>query len=157
MIRLSVPGLPPSINDFYFTFKKGKATIRAISKDGRAYKKLTLAHLAQEYPAELATIRKDMPYLIVVKLFFKALHNKSWPETAKTRYKRLDGTNRIKVFEDVLADASGIDDSQNLTFIVEKRECDTEKPHTEVWMWNTEEEESPFDEVLYELEQLQPH
>lgn len=154
MIRLSVPGLPPSINHFYMTFKKGGKTIRAITKEGRAYKKLTLAHLTQEYPTEFAMIKKDMPYLIVVKLFFKTIFNRSWPETAKTRYKRLDGTNRIKVFEDVLADASGIDDSQNLTFIIEKCDGGGDEPHTEVWMWNTEEEESPFDEALYGIEQL---
>lgn len=150
MIRFCLPGLPISINAFYMTIKKGKRTIRAITKEGRAYKKESVAHLVRRYPSELAKMEKDQPYLVVARLHFKSILNKSWPETAKTRYKKLDGTNRVKVLEDVISEATGVDDAQNLTFIVEKCQTDEEE-RTEVWLWNTEKEESPFDEVLHDL------
>ena len=148
-VKLSLPGLPPSSNNAYFNLPKGG---RALTKEGKKYKNETQTHLAQKYPKELQYFVNNMPYLIVFRLTFESLQNKRWgavKNAAESRYKKTDVTNRIKLLEDVLKDVTGVDDSNTLTFIVQKVEGPSEK--TEIFAWATQREESPFDELLHRL------
>lgn len=151
MIHLQLPGLPPSINNLYHDQPvhvggKGrfKKTIvkRVLTDEGRAFKANTLAHLVKRYQAQLMFFKKNVPYCVYYRFITPELLNKTWPKTAENRYKRFDASNLVKVLEDVLVDACGIDDSNFLSVISEKRKGPVEETH--IWVWNLEEEGCPF-------------
>lgn len=135
MIYFCIPSLPPSTNHAYFNLPGGG---RTLTTKGKKYKRETAAYLSQGYPKDLATLKPNMPYLLKVRFWFSDLENKTWPNSAKTRYKRIDASNRLKLLEDVISEVAGIDDSQNLTVVIEKRQAKEEC--TEIWMWDFENE-----------------
>jgi len=139
MVSLSLPSIPPSINHFYGTGRGGK---RFVTEAGQAYINEAKVHLARNFPQQLAAIKVDKPYLVYFRVYFDTLFNQGWPTKAKTRYKTNDASNRIKVLEDVLKKVAGIDDTQNLIVVIEKR---MGRPLTEIFMWSLEEEATPFD------------
>jgi hypothetical protein len=148
VIRLEVPWIPPSSNNAYFNLPRGG---RSLTKDGTEFLTRTKAHLVRAYPTEMKLFKKDRPYLLVFRFHFEELENKGFVTgKAKTRYKIFDGGNRTKLLEDALKDAGGIDDSQTVTSIWQKVKGTPEK--TLIWAWGVEEEETPFDEVLWKLQ-----
>ena len=95
--------------------------------------------------------KKDKPYTLLFRFHFEEIENKGFTSgKAKSRYKVFDGGNRTKLVEDALKDAGGIDDSQTLTSIWQKIMGTPER--TLIWAWGCEEEETPFDEVLWKLQ-----
>ena len=146
MVYLAIPGLPPSSNNAYFNLPHGG---RTLTTSGRKYLTETKVYIAQRFPQAMQQFRRDVPYLIVVRFTLLNLLTKGWPKTAKNRYKVLDVSNRIKLFEDALKDAAGIDDAQNMTIILDKVQGDNEL--TELWAWNLELEKNPFDDALRSL------
>jgi Holliday junction resolvase RusA-like endonuclease len=141
MIHIAIPGIPISTNHAYMTMVVGggrkKIPKRVLTPEGRRYKVETSAYIVQHYPAELGVFRPNKPYGYIVQIAFSNLLNKGWPEKAKTRYKKLDASNRIKLLEDAMADAFGIDDSNFLSTRVDKVEGEE---NTLIWVWNMEEE-----------------
>lgn len=157
MITIYHPGLPPSSNNAYINLPRGG---RRLSKEGEKYKNETLAYLTRNYRKELLTFRKDIPYCLLLTFYFERIENEGWATgTAKTRYKKFDATNRPKLLEDVLKDATGADDSQNLDVYLRKRsmkDCMLHGPgvtgpsveHVDIHIWDLEKEANPFDAVL---------
>jgi Holliday junction resolvase RusA-like endonuclease len=146
MIRISLPELPPSSNNAYFNRPGGG---RTLSQEGRRYLMATKAFLQRQYRDEMMFFRKNVPYLVLAQFFFSELENKGYPKKAENRYKKLDGSNRLKLLEDALKDAGGVDDSQNLYLFCTKRQGLPER--AELWIWNLETEATPFDEALRTL------
>lgn len=153
MIFLSVPSIPPSVNKAYFTKvlrKKGKSIPqRILTKEGQRYKRETKTYIARYFNTELAEFRKDEPMGIIIEVLFPEKGD-LFTTTAKAenRYKRLDVSNRIKLFEDALADAVGWDDSHNFFVGVSKRWVEGET-RTNLWAWNLEREpDNPIHELL---------
>jgi len=151
VIHIWVPSVPISVNHAY---AKGRGGIRILTKKGKAYKNETKTYIARYFPKELMLLKPDVPYAMLIEFTFQGrdtLCSKGWPDgKAKNRYKRLDVTNRTKLFEDALAEATGLDDSQNFTVAVSKAwhrdfEC------THVWIWCRETEGSPLDELVARL------
>lgn len=157
MIFLYHPGLPPSANNAYVNLPHGG---RRLSKEGEKYKNETLAFFARTYRKELLTFKKNTPYLVAMTFFFDALETKGWASgKAESRYKKFDATNRPKLLEDVLKDAAGIDDSQNLDVYLRKRDvaqCPVQASgstpahirlgeHVDIMIWDLEKEANPFD------------
>lgn len=142
MIKLEIPGLPPSANHAYFNLPGGG---RGLAKEGKKYKRETLSHIVRSYPALLATVRMNEPYFLYIRLYFEDVQNKGWPNKAETRYKTLDASNRVKLLEDTVKDACGIDDAQHMMLMVEKRQG---APKTEIFLWNLQEEVPPIGELL---------
>lgn len=140
MIWMAVPGLPPSSNNAYITTRSGH---RALSQEGERYKTQTPAHFARHFREEMMFFRKNVPLVLAVRLTFLELENKTWPTKAEARYKILDTGNRLKLLEDALKDAAGVDDSQNFIVALQKKAGPEEL--TEVWFWDLEQEESPFE------------
>ncbi len=138
MIELHLESLPLSANHAYLNLRGGG---RTLSPQGRKYKVETISYLTRTFPAELKQILPDVPYFCYVRFFFEAIENKK----GKTRYKTLDTSNRLKLFEDCLKDACGIDDAQFLIWTIEKRQG-TER--TEVFIWDMEKEKLPIDNLL---------
>lgn len=153
MIHLVVPGLPPSINEAYSTIiKRGKRPIamRVLTTKAKKYKRETAAFLVQNFPTELMFFKPNVPYGIAIQFAFIELENKTWASGgAKNRYKRVDVSNRLKIIEDVLAEVAAIDDSQNLTAIIDK--CKHTKEETRIWVWDIVQEGEFPDAVLNAL------
>lgn len=143
MIYLSIPGLPPSSNHAYFN--RGK--YRVLTKVGEKYKNETTAHLAQVYRKELMIFKPQVGFMLLFRFWSSELYNRNYKPGGKTnRYKKFDGANLLKLLEDCLAKVGGIDDSQTLTSIWQKKHAPTvEEEKTEIWAWNIEEEADPFD------------
>jgi len=152
MIFLFIPSLPPSSNHAYFNIRGG----RALTKEGQKYKNETIAWLTQNFPHELKELVPDTPYFVYARFFFDSLETEKWLQEKRgtkqrskplkrkiLRYKRLDVSNRLKLFEDCLKDAGGIDDSQFFSELIEKRVGRPDQPeYTEVFIWNMEKEEN---------------
>lgn len=144
MIHMVIPGLPPSVNEAYSNIiKKGKGkrmvSIRILSAKAKKYKRVTAADLVQRYPAEMMFFKPNVPYGIAVQFAFTELENKTFATGgAQNRYKRVDVSNRLKIIEDVLSEVADIDDSQNLTAIIDK--CKHTIEETRIWVWDIVQE-----------------
>jgi|SRR5690606_16701389 len=146
MIELELPSLPISINRAYthtlMSKGGGRVVVRILTAAGRKYKEESISHLARNYPKELNKIEKNKPYLVYITLYLEDLVVKGWPNKAKSRYKKLDATNCIKLLEDVLAEVSAVDDSNNLVVVVQKK---LGPERTVIRIWDLEDEDTPFD------------
>lgn len=143
---MQIPSVPPSVNNAYVTVRNK----RILTKAGRAYKDETKTYIARMYPRELLYFNKDLQYAVLVRvtLLKDAVFCKGFGTgKVESRYKKLDATNRIKLFEDALAEATGIDDQQNFVFTMMKGWSeDTE--FTDVWIWRRYEESNPIDAFI---------
>ncbi len=161
MITLSVPSIPISSNKAYA--KRRGSGARVLTKVGKKYKNETKTYIARNYPDQLHFFKPDVPYVGVVEFVFKGrdhLYCKSWgneKNAAESRYKVLDVSNRLKLLEDALAAATGIDDKHNFALLLSKT-WSRDYEATDIWMWNREEEpNNPIDELLRQLRTAQPH
>lgn len=158
MIQVNVPFFPPSVNNAYFTkmarpkgnSKAPPVPLRIITKEGRAYKREFKTWLARNHQEVLQFFSEpDGEYSILVVLYFKELYNTGWPKKAKTRHKKIDASNYLKVLEDALVDACGHDDSQHVTVTAVKEQiAEGEEPWFALYAWNMKEEDGPIDEFL---------
>jgi len=145
MLYLRIPSLPPSTNHAYTNIRGTNR--RRLSDEGSSYKINTTLHMVRQYPAQLTLLRKDCAYLTAVRFWFPTLTNSGWPSKAKSKFKVLDLSNRVKLLEDCLKDAAAVDDSCTMTSVWMKRATSGD-PYTEVWMWNLDEETTPFDDAI---------
>lgn len=134
MIVFSFLGVPPSTNNVYFNLPKGG---RVLNNAGKKYKTEISTTIMREHQAEIRDVQLNHPYgiLFVVNM---AILNAGWPEKARTRYKKLDATNRVKLLEDAIVEALGIDDSQVVISVVIKRHSETEVTDVVIWDYETE-------------------
>lgn len=154
MIHLWLPFVPITTNHAYLTIKLPKGSKRVLTAEGKKFKSDATSHLTQKYAFLLKGVVPDKPYAIYFRFTMKDLTNETWPKTAKTRYKKTDATNRIKLMEDVLADVTAVDDSHYFTVAASKVEGTPER--TDIWIWSIEDEGSPFDSVGIALPTMQP-
>lgn len=127
MIDVDLP-YPPSVNKAYATTRSGR---RLLTAEGKLYKQSVRDIIGQKYSAitpELARLGKH-PLSFSVKLYTR-VENKGWSEgKTKNRYKRVDVSNRVKLLEDALFEALGIDDCLVFKLNVEKIDSDDEHVH----------------------------
>lgn len=119
---ISYPVLPPTSNHLYF-----RGTI--LTKKAREYKEAFKEHVIKNYMYQISALDPGALYGLHLRFFFPTLINRS--ETAKSRYKRIDLTNRIKFLEDCLKEVVSIDDSQTFIAAQEKHHC-PENPRVEI-------------------------
>lgn len=133
-IRMILP-MPPSDNDIYtdIIVRRGKRqfVIRELTTDARAYKRRVKQEVASLFLKTTDSFKKDIPYTCLVRVFFKKIFNLGWPNKAKTRYKREDAQDRIKLATDSVAEAIGVDDSHHFLTIISKGE-DQNDPRIEI-------------------------
>jgi Holliday junction resolvase RusA-like endonuclease len=141
VIHIIIAGLPISTNHAYF--QRGKK--RILTTAGRRYKTETTTLLQTDFRQQMMFFKKNLRYQLFFRFHIEGIQNKLWSNaTSKVnRYKKFDGGNLCKLFEDCLADAGGIDDSQTMRSIWEKKEGTPER--TEIWAWCLDEEHDPFD------------
>lgn len=123
-------GLPLSMNNAYFNLPRGGRTLTA---KGKGYKTEISTHLIRNFQEALKQVQKNVAYGLAIDLTFTDMQNATWPEKAATRYKKLDVSNRVKLLEDALVDALGIDDSQFLTVLARKRQGTIEQTRVLIW------------------------
>jgi len=81
-----------------------------------------ITQLVVKHIASMPELFRDEKRLrLTVDLYFSAVENKGWSTgKAKTRYKRIDVSNRAKLLEDALFSGVGIDDSLIFELIMRK-------------------------------------
>ena len=106
-INLTLP-LPPSVNKAYVTTRSGR---RILSAAGKEYKRVVASKVAEHCASRPETVFSEVPLSLSIDLHL-ATENKGWSKgTAKTRYKRIDASNRVKLLEDAFFEVLGVDDS----------------------------------------------
>ena len=119
LVSIELP-MPPTINKAYITTRSGR---RILSTEGKAYKqqvKVKVGLLADLKSIGIA----DTPVRLEIDLYLPVL-NKGWSMgKTKSRYKRVDVSNRVKLIEDAFFESIGVDDSQVFVLIVRKHNSD---------------------------------
>ncbi len=150
MIKLFFPWLPPSTNHIYSSFPlkvNGRTIIkRNLNPEGKRFQRETLAYLVKSFQPALMQFKKNKPYGLYYRFITPTLENKGWPKTTDNRYKKFDASNLLKVLEDVIAEATAVDDSHFMAVMCEKRKGPSEETH--IWAWNLEEETCPLHHAL---------
>lgn len=149
MVRFDLKGIPPSSNHAYFNLKKGG---RALTKEGERYKNETRTYLAANYQREMKYFTQNTEYTIFFQFSIlpKDFYNQSFGKArgAESLIKRFDASNRVKLLEDALKDATSVDDSCTTLLGVRKVPGDEER--TTILVWKTLEDD-PFTPILEQL------
>ncbi len=130
-LKMVFSQLPPSSNDIYFRGSILKAPARKYAEDFGKF-------AAQNHLHEISGMNPGGVFAVHLRFFFPTVVNESWnnpkvkeSKRAKSRYKRFDLTNRIKLLEDCIRDALDIDDSQTFAASQEKHQ-DPHNPRVEI-------------------------
>ena len=137
VLKVVYPELPPSSNKIYF-----HGTI--LRKEAREYAERFAYYFAQNHLHEASNLNPNALYALVMNFYFETVVNQTYNDPnvkaskrAKTRYKKFDLTNRIKLLEDCFRDAVGIDDSQ--TFVAfQGKYMDPNFPRVELFFYEVE-------------------
>ena len=116
VFKAEISLLPPSVNRMYVYTTRGPRP----SSDMKKFKAKASTQLAKQIPFNAKPLDQNTPYELRMEFHMPALENKGWPKKAKTKYKRRDVSNLIKVVEDLLSWCLGIDDSCFLKVSVQK-------------------------------------
>jgi Holliday junction resolvase RusA-like endonuclease len=155
VVHFVLPYFPPSTNKAYYV-RQGRMHM---SEVGKSFKRGVLSYITQHYMKEIKNFKTNVPYMLHLRFHFEdGIENKGWgkggAKKCETRYKKWDATNRVKLAEDAIRDALGIDDSQFIGVLTEKAEPYRTSEngeltsHFEVRIWNLEVERSPLDGFL---------
>ena len=99
--------LPPSVNKMYIYTARGPRP----SSEMKLFKTKAALEISRQIRFDIAPPDENKAYHLRIDFFLPSLFNKGWPKKAKTRFKRRDVSNLIKVVEDLVAQGLGIDDS----------------------------------------------
>lgn len=133
MIHVVYPHLPPSSNKIYF-----RGTI--LTKHAREYAEEFSRYFATTHGHQVLDVNPDLLYALHLHFFFPTLINEGWVQRdkdgkrkAKSPYKKIDLSNRIKLLEDCIRDAIGVDDSHTFAASQEKHH-DPINPRVEIFI-----------------------
>ena len=121
-MKVSIAGfvetMPPSVNAMYVYTTRGPRPSAKMKKFVSEASMEILKHI--DFNQE--PLKKDVAYELHLDFYLPTIYNKGWPSKAKTRFKRRDVTNLVKVFEDLLCHVYGIDDCQFIRVTLSKRD-----------------------------------
>lgn len=117
--------LPPSSNSIYVT--DWIQHRRILSEDAKKYKAYFKQNFHDHHILETAKFKRELPYKLSI-IFIMDVVNKGWPGKAQHRFKQSDASNRVKILEDCLAEALGIDDSQFTDVLIHKVQATDNQP-----------------------------
>lgn len=122
-LHVVYPVIPPTSNKLY---------IRGIilTTKAREYAESFSKYMAQNHLSEISEMNNTGGiFALHLRFFLCNLENQRWNDPRcppskrpKSRYKRLDLSNRIKLLEDCVRDALAIDDSQTFAASQEKHQ-----------------------------------
>lgn len=150
MLKVWIPFLPPSSNNIYIKHPKGKG--RILSHEARTFKIRAMRQIQDEGGVSFIKLTQNVPYRLHLVVFFDQT------EVAKSsvgaRYKKIDLSNMIKLIEDTLAEAVGLDDSHNFQLFLEKH-CDPKHPGMYVSLSRLREESVGLTREAYDEREAQ--
>lgn len=131
--------MPPTSNNIY-TSSGGK---RIKTREARAWQNRAVRELMRQSKLGIQDeFDPNRMYWLDLHFFFEAVVNKGWDERwqrgtkqgqrkAETKWKKIDLSNRIKLLEDTVRNAVGVDDSA--TFVLHlTKDCDPTNPRVRV-------------------------
>lgn len=128
ILQITYPVIPPTSNKLYF-----RGTM--LTAVAREYAESFSQFAMQRFGSEILEMDTSALYALHLRFFMHGLENQSWnnpkvapSRRAKTRYKRIDLSNRIKLLEDCIRDALDIDDSQTFAASQEKHQIPSDQP-----------------------------
>lgn len=144
-LRVWVPHLPPSSNQIYIRHPTGKG--RILSDKARAFKIKAMRTIQQEGHVAFLHFQHNVTYELTLAVFFEQVEVKT--STKGSRFKKIDLSNQVKLIEDTVAEAIGIDDSHNFRLKLEKH-CDPKNPGLYVIYREIPEEEVNLTKEAYD-------
>ena len=140
--------MPPTSNNIYTSCgNKRIKTTEARSWQNRAVKEI----MRQSGLGIQSAFDPERMYWLDLHFFFQAVINKGWNELykkgvksgqrkAENKWKKIDLGNRLKLLEDAVKNAVGVDDCA--TFVLHlTKDCDPENPRVVVEMYSMPEDE----------------
>lgn len=146
LLRVWVPLLPPTSNNIYVRHPAGRG--RVLSAKARHFKIRAMQAVQSHGRVVLLQVKRNVPYKLHLAIFFEQVENKA--SRKGDRYKKMDLSNRIKLIEDTIAEAVGLDDSHNFISTQEKH-CDPNNPGLYVTLSRVPEEEVGLTKEAYDL------
>jgi Holliday junction resolvase RusA-like endonuclease len=139
VLHAVLPKLPVSINKLHRVGMHGKPVLSA---EGKTYRADAINALKEAWLFSLPKFKRFRfaKYTLAIEVTLPrygpgGLYTKGFPKTAKEPVQQRDASNFIKLIEDVIAQATGIDDRYNFTIIVSKKAAEQEgMERTEVWL-----------------------
>jgi len=152
VLRVWVPFLPPSSNKIYEpVYVRGKPRGKRLSDSGRRFKVRAMKIIQEGGRVAFLNLKEHIPYELTLAVFLEKIENKGWSSgNADSRYAKIDVTNRIKLIEDTVADAVGVDDRHNFRISLEKH-CDPDHPGIYVMLSEIPEKEVGLTKEEYEV------
>ena len=119
VLDVSLP-MPPSVNKLYYV-RNGR---KALSAEGRALKEQMRAAISLVSATNVAAADiNNVPLTLHLEFYFPEIENRGWSQKkTATRYKKVDVSNRVKLVEDAICEALGIDDSAFMYIHLSKHE-----------------------------------
>ena len=108
MVSGFISTLPPSVNEMYVYTTRGPRPSAKMKK----FRAAAGGEILKQIDFSEEPLEKDVAYRLHLEFYMPSLFNKGYPKKAKTKYKRRDVTNLVKVFEDLICQVYGIDDCQ---------------------------------------------
>ena len=121
MLDLFIPSEPLSSNESW-TIVKNKRTGRpflACTSKAKKFIKQGVTHLVSNYINEISDLKSNISYFALFIAYMSKIQNDGWPKT-KNRFKTVDSGNLLKLPEDILKQATDIDDSHNMVVMCRK-------------------------------------
>jgi Holliday junction resolvase RusA-like endonuclease len=144
-----VLAMPPTSNNIYAN-KGGGGRVK--TTEARSWQLRAVKEIMRQSNLGIQSEFDDTRmYWLDLHFFFDVVVNKGWNEFYKrgakkgqrkseNKWKKIDLGNRLKLLEDTVKDATGVDDSA--TFVLHlTKDCDPENPRVEVRLLEMEGEE----------------
>lgn len=136
LLHILYPELPPSSNKLYW----GNANNRRLTSGAKKYAESFSYHVTRNHLSELQVFDNSKAYALHLRFYFPTLinanfydskparKNKAGAVVEKTRFKKMDLSNRIKLLEDCIRDVLGVDDSHTFASSQEKHHSPVHGP-----------------------------
>lgn len=146
-LRVSL-SLPPTSNNIYFN-KPGEG--RQLTGEARSWKKRAVTKIVRDTGLGFQDgWDPNVMYELDLYFYFEQIENKAWGEFYKrgpkkgqrkseNRWKKIDLSNRVKLVEDAVKAAVGIDDCATFEHYLSKR-CSSENPRVEIFLFEIKED-----------------
>lgn len=140
--------MPPTSNNIYFNKPDGKG--RQLTGEARAWKKRAVTKIVRESGLGFQDAwDNNVMYELELVFYFDQIENKGWnrrymrgPKKGQrknnNRWKKIDLSNRVKLVEDAIKTAVGVDDCATFYHHLAK-ECDPENPRVEILLHEIKE------------------
>lgn len=109
MLTVFYSELPPSSNKIYYNRPGGG---RGLTNEADRYKKRFIRWFTGKLMQKgLTSFSDEVAYELRLLLVLPEIVNTTWPKEARTRWKKVDPDNRVKLILDAISKTIGVDDA----------------------------------------------